>query len=73
MGAPPLTVKNPPPAPPKTTTPGATSTVSPLLTVTVVGGADVDEGGADPVRVIGRDDSTGAELGGEDGTRDPLG
>lgn len=41
--------------------------------MTVVGGADVDDGGDDPVRVIGRDDSTGAELGGEDGTRDPLG
>lgn len=44
--------------------------------MTVVGGADVDDGGDDPVGVIGRDDagvSTGAELGGEDGTRDPLG
>lgn len=33
----------------------------------------MDDGGDDPVGVIGRDDNTGAELGGDDGTRDPLG
>lgn len=68
-GAPPPTVKSPPPAPPITITPAATAMVSPLLTVTVSAGGDVDEGGAEPVRVIGRVDNA---VGGEDGTRDPL-